>query len=58
MSSDTLVSARGLSLSYGALAALIDVEVDLWPGEILAVVGESGIRQDHAAERSFGPPAA
>ncbi len=32
----------GLSLSYGALAALIDVDVDLWPGEMLAVVGESG----------------
>ena len=57
MTSDTLLSARGLSLSYGALTALVDVDVDLWPGEILAVVGEFGIRQDHVAERSFGPPA-
>ena len=44
MSGDTLLSARGLSLSYGALVALVDVDVDLWPGEILAVVGESRIR--------------
>src|SRR6516164_7293910 len=42
MSDDTLLSARGLSLSYGTLAALADVDVDLWPGEVLAIVGESG----------------
>ena len=42
MSDDTLLSARGLSLAFGANRALIDVDVDLWPGEMLAVVGESG----------------
>ena len=42
MSEDTLLSARGLSLSFGGLRALINVDVDLWPGEMLAVVGESG----------------
>ena len=42
MSDDTLLAARNLSLSFGALRALIDVDVDLWPGEVLAVVGESG----------------
>ena len=42
MSDDTLLSARGLSLSFGAIPALVDVDVDLWPGEMLAVVGESG----------------
>ena len=42
MTDETLLSARGLSLSYGALAALVDVDVELWPGEMLAVVGESG----------------
>ena len=40
--SDTLLSARGLSLSFGAIAALDDVSCDLWPGEVLAIVGESG----------------
>ena len=42
MNDATLLSGRRLSLSYGALAALVDVDVDLWPGEMLAVVGESG----------------
>ena len=58
MSDDTLLSARGLSLSYGAIAALVDVDVDLWPGEMLAVVGEFGLRQDDAAERAFRPAGA
>ena len=40
--SDTLLSARGLSLNFGAIAALDDVSCDLWPGEVLAIVGESG----------------
>ena len=39
---DTLLSARGLTLHFGAIPALVDVSVDLWPGEVLAVVGESG----------------
>ncbi len=38
----TLLSARGLSLSFGDIPALADVDIDLWPGEMLAVVGESG----------------
>jgi putative phosphonate transport system ATP-binding protein len=42
MTDDTLLSARGLSLSFGSIPALVEVDVDLWPGEMLAVVGESG----------------
>ncbi len=42
MNGDALLSARGLSLSFGAIPALVDVDADLWPGEMLAVVGESG----------------
>ncbi len=42
MTDDTLISARRLSLAFGAIPALVDVELDLWPGEVLAVVGESG----------------
>ena len=42
MTPGTLLSARGLRLSFGAIPALAGVDVDLWPGEILAVVGESG----------------
>ncbi|MGA3400395.1 MAG: phosphonate C-P lyase system protein PhnK [Acetobacteraceae bacterium] len=42
MTDDTLLSARGLTLSFGSIPALVEVDVDLWPGEMLAVVGESG----------------
>jgi putative phosphonate transport system ATP-binding protein len=42
MSEDTLLSARGLTLSFANITALADVEIDLWPGEVLAIVGESG----------------
>ena len=39
---DALLSARGLALRFGGITALQDVSADLWPGEVLAVVGESG----------------
>ncbi|MBV8615544.1 MAG: ATP-binding cassette domain-containing protein, partial [Acetobacteraceae bacterium] len=42
MSEAALLSARGLTLSFGTVPALVDVDADLWPGEMLAVVGESG----------------
>src|SRR5271166_1326230 len=42
MTDETLLSARGLTLSFGNIPALVGVDVDLWPGEMLAVVGESG----------------
>ncbi len=42
MTDETLLYARGLSLSFGAIDALRDVDVDLWPGEMLAIVGASG----------------
>ena len=37
-----LLSARGLTKSFGAQPALEGVSFDLWPGEVLGVVGESG----------------
>jgi putative phosphonate transport system ATP-binding protein len=42
MNDDTLLAARNVSLTFGAIPALVEVDVDLWPGEVLAVVGESG----------------
>jgi putative phosphonate transport system ATP-binding protein len=42
MTEDTLLSARGLTLSFGSIPALVEVDIDLWPGEMLAIVGESG----------------
>jgi putative phosphonate transport system ATP-binding protein len=40
--SATLLTARGVSLRFGAVQALDAVDADLWPGEVLAIVGESG----------------
>ena len=37
-----LLAARALSLSFGSIPALVDVDADLWQGEMLAIVGESG----------------
>ena len=42
MTEPPMLSARGLTLNFGAIPALVDVDMDLWPGEILAIVGESG----------------
>ena len=42
MTDDTLLAARGLTFSFGAIPALVAVDAELWPGEVLAVVGESG----------------
>jgi putative phosphonate transport system ATP-binding protein len=39
---DALLSARGLCLRFGAVPALVDVDLDIWPGEVVAIVGESG----------------
>jgi putative phosphonate transport system ATP-binding protein len=42
MADPTLLSGRGLNLSFGTIPALAEVNVDLWSGEMLAIVGESG----------------
>ena len=37
-----LLSVRGLTRRYGARIGCEDVDLDLWPGEVLGIVGESG----------------
>jgi putative phosphonate transport system ATP-binding protein len=37
-----LLSATGVTMRYGAVAALEDVSATVWPGEVLGIVGESG----------------
>jgi putative phosphonate transport system ATP-binding protein len=37
-----LLEAQGLTLRFGAIAALEDVALSIWPGEVVAIVGESG----------------
>jgi ribose transport system ATP-binding protein len=36
------VAVSGLSKSYGGIRALIDMDLEVWPGAIHAVVGENG----------------
>lgn len=37
-----LLVARGLGKSYGRITAIVDVDVEVYPGEVLGIVGESG----------------
>jgi putative phosphonate transport system ATP-binding protein len=39
---EPLLDVRGLSKRYGARVACEDISFALWPGEVLAIVGESG----------------
>ncbi|MDQ6674312.1 MAG: ATP-binding cassette domain-containing protein [Chloroflexota bacterium] len=36
------LQARGLSKSFGHVQALVDADLDLYPGEVLAIVGDNG----------------
>ena len=47
-----LLSARGISKQFAGIEVLRDVDLDLMPGEIHALLGENGagkstLRQDH-----------
>ncbi|GAA6202519.1 MacB family efflux pump subunit [Aquicoccus sp. SU-CL01552] len=44
--SDPLISARGISRSFQAgdetITILRDIDIDIWPGELVAIIGASG----------------
>ena len=42
MSVQPLLTARGLVKRYGRVIALNNADFDLYPGEILAVIGDNG----------------
>lgn len=42
MTADPILSMRGISRSFGDVRALVDVDVAVYPGEVLGIVGESG----------------
>ena len=39
---DAVLSARGLVKRYGNVTAIRDSDFDLFPGEVLAIVGDNG----------------
>lgn len=39
---DPLLTMRGISKAFGGLRALMDVDLDLYQGEVLAIVGDNG----------------
>ena len=39
---NVLLSAKNLSHHYGSRVGCIDINFDIYPGEVLGVVGESG----------------
>ena len=39
---EPVLSLRGISKSFGAVQALTDVDLDIFPGEVVAIVGDNG----------------
>jgi putative phosphonate transport system ATP-binding protein len=42
MLAEPMLSMRGISKSFGEVEAVVDVDVTVYPGEVLGIVGESG----------------
>jgi ABC-type sugar transport system ATPase subunit len=49
-SPEPLLTARGLSRNYGAIEACRDVDLDLWPGKLTALVGDNGAGKSTVAK--------
>ena len=46
----TMLSGRGLSKSYGAVEACRDVDIDVYPGKLTALVGDNGAGKSTVAK--------
>ena len=55
MSDEPLLQVEDLCVRYGERLACRDVSLALWPGEVVAIVGEIGFRQDDAAQCHMRP---
>jgi ABC-type glutathione transport system ATPase component len=48
----TVLSARGLLKTFGKVIGIDGVDIDLFPGEVLSVIGEHGAGNGLAAARA------
>ena len=55
MSDEPLLIAEGLTKHYGRQLGCRDVSFELYEGEVMAVVGEVRLRQDHSAADAVDP---
>ena len=39
---EPVISLRNVSKNFGAVSALTDIELDIYPGEVVALVGDNG----------------
>lgn len=39
---EPVISLRNVSKNFGAVSALTNIELDVWPGEVVALVGDNG----------------
>ena len=49
-SQGTALEFRGASVSYGSVMVLKDISLTIRSGEVIALLGRSGLRQEHPAE--------
>lgn len=47
---EPMLTARGLAKNYGAIEACRDVDIDLWPGKLTALVGDNGAGKSTVAK--------
>lgn len=57
-SDEPLLSLRNVSKSYGAVRALVDVNLDVFPFEVVAIVGDNGAGKSTLVEVMAGAIAA